>query len=161
MSVLELDTDGRRIECQAFRPQPTPTRRFQRRWGVIADVQQHKDLKGLNARLAILYSPNMQRGRPTKLHLTPFEIGDLRGPQTVAEGDQDQGCVAMTVAAVLGNLDQLFDLGLGAPPPPGGLSELPPGPRPTMKQEHPAPGSQLILGVMNSASENFKLSFSV
>ena len=45
--------------------------------------------------------------RPSvELHLRPFQIADLGSPQPVPEGDQDQGSVRVTVAAVLGRLHE-------------------------------------------------------
>ena len=44
--------------------------------------------------------------------LLPLQVADLGGPQTVPIGDQDHGCVAMPVAAMLsGAVHQPFDLG--------------------------------------------------
>ena len=46
--------------------------------------------------------------------LLPLQVADLRGPQTVAIGDQDHGRVAMPIAAVLaGAVHQPLDLALG------------------------------------------------
>ena len=46
--------------------------------------------------------------------LLPLQVADLRGPQTVAVGDQDHGRVAMAVAAMLaGTVHQPLDLALG------------------------------------------------
>jgi hypothetical protein len=46
--------------------------------------------------------------------LLPLQVADLRGPQTVAIGDQDHGRVAMPVAAMLsGAVHQALDLALG------------------------------------------------
>src|SRR5262249_19602058 len=49
-----------------------------------------------------------------QLDLLPLQVADLRGPQTVAIGDQDHGRVAMAVAAMLsGAVHQALDLALG------------------------------------------------
>src|SRR5262245_49088160 len=49
-----------------------------------------------------------------QLDLLPLQVADLRGPQTVAIGDQDHGRVAMAVAAMLsGAVHQPVDLALG------------------------------------------------
>src|SRR5262249_7296635 len=46
--------------------------------------------------------------------LLPLQVADLRGPQTVAIGDQDHGRVAMPLAAMLsGAVHQPLDLALG------------------------------------------------
>src|SRR5262249_18866913 len=46
--------------------------------------------------------------------LLPLQIADLRGPQTVAVGDQDHGRVAMPIAAMLsGAVHEPLDLALG------------------------------------------------
>jgi hypothetical protein len=46
--------------------------------------------------------------------LLPLQVTHLRGPQTVAIGDQDHGCVAMPVAAMLSSaVHQPLDLALG------------------------------------------------
>jgi hypothetical protein len=46
--------------------------------------------------------------------LLPLQVADLRGPQTVAVGDQDHSRVAMPVAATLaGTVHQALDLALG------------------------------------------------
>src|SRR6516225_9324210 len=46
--------------------------------------------------------------------LLPLQVADLRGPQTVAKGDQDHGRVAMPIAAVLARaVHQALDLALG------------------------------------------------
>src|SRR6516164_4294037 len=46
--------------------------------------------------------------------LLPLQVADLRGPQTVAIGDQDHGRVAMPIAAVLARaVHQALDLALG------------------------------------------------
>src|SRR6516164_2417063 len=46
--------------------------------------------------------------------LLPLQVADLRGPQTVAIGDQDHGRVAMSIAAVLARaVHQALDLALG------------------------------------------------
>jgi hypothetical protein len=46
--------------------------------------------------------------------LLPLQVADLRGPQTVAIGDQDHGRVAMPVAAMLARaVHQALDLALG------------------------------------------------
>src|SRR5262245_13393279 len=46
--------------------------------------------------------------------LLPLQVADLRGPQTVAVGDQDHGRVAMPIAAVLARaVHQPVDLALG------------------------------------------------
>jgi hypothetical protein len=46
--------------------------------------------------------------------LLPLQVADLRGPQAVAVGDKDHGCVAMPVAAVLARaVHQALDLALG------------------------------------------------
>src|SRR5262249_44440769 len=52
-----------------------------------------------------------------QLDLLPLQAADLRGPQTVAVGDQDHGRVAMPVAAMLaGVVHQPLDLALGEVP---------------------------------------------
>src|SRR5262245_24962337 len=49
-----------------------------------------------------------------QLDLLPLQVADLRGPQTVAIGDQDHGRVAMPIAAMLsGAVHQPLDLALG------------------------------------------------
>src|SRR5215831_5195600 len=49
-----------------------------------------------------------------QLDLLPLQVADLRGPQTVAIGDQDHGRVAVAVAAMLaGAVHQPVDLALG------------------------------------------------
>src|SRR6516164_68301 len=49
-----------------------------------------------------------------QLDLLPLQVADLRGPQTMAVGDQDHGRVAMPVAAMLaGVVHQPLDLALG------------------------------------------------
>src|SRR5215472_8379764 len=49
-----------------------------------------------------------------QLDLLPLQVADLRGPQTVAIGDQDHGRVAMAVAAMLsGAVHEPLDLALG------------------------------------------------
>ena len=45
-----------------------------------------------------------------KIDLVPAQVNQLRDPQAVARGDQDQGCVAMAVAIGPGSLDQALDL---------------------------------------------------
>src|SRR5215831_6888913 len=46
--------------------------------------------------------------------LLPLQVADLRGPQTVAVGDQDHGRIAMPIAAVLARaVHQPVDLALG------------------------------------------------
>src|SRR5262249_54684887 len=46
--------------------------------------------------------------------LLPLQVADLRGPQTVAIGDQDHARVAMPIAAVLARaVHQALDLALG------------------------------------------------
>jgi len=46
--------------------------------------------------------------------LLPLQVADLRGPQTVAIGDQDHGRVAMPIAAMFsGAVYQPLDLALG------------------------------------------------
>src|SRR5262249_60904512 len=52
-----------------------------------------------------------------QLDLLPLQAADLRGPQTVAVGDQDHGRVAMPAAAMLaGVVHQPLDLPLGGVP---------------------------------------------
>ena len=49
-----------------------------------------------------------------QLDLLPLQVADLRGPETVAIGDQDHGRIAMTVTAVLASaIHQALDLALG------------------------------------------------
>jgi len=49
-----------------------------------------------------------------ELDLLPLQVADLRGPQTVAIGDQDHGRIPMPVAAILtGAVHQPLDLALG------------------------------------------------
>ena len=49
-----------------------------------------------------------------ELDLLPLQVADLRGPQTMAIGDQDHGRVAMAVAAMLaGAVHQPVDFALG------------------------------------------------
>src|SRR5215831_8544254 len=49
-----------------------------------------------------------------QLDLLPLQVADLRGSQAVPIGDQDHGCVAMPVAAMLAcAVHQPFDLALG------------------------------------------------
>src|SRR5262245_54951380 len=49
-----------------------------------------------------------------QLDLLPSQVAHFRGPQPVAVGDQDHGCVAMAVAAMLsGAAHQPLDLALG------------------------------------------------
>ena len=49
-----------------------------------------------------------------QLDLLPLQVADLRGPHTVAIGDQDHGRIAMPVAAMLsGAVHQALDLALG------------------------------------------------
>ena len=46
--------------------------------------------------------------------MLPLQVADLRGPQTMAIGDQDHGRVTMPVAAMLaGAVHQPLDLALG------------------------------------------------
>ena len=47
------------------------------------------------------------------LDLVPAQIDQLTDPQTMTIGHQDHGGVAVTVAVVLGLVDQTRDLGLG------------------------------------------------
>jgi hypothetical protein len=65
----------------------------------------------VNARLAILDAPDVQRGRPAELDLRPFQVADFTSPQPVPERDQDQGRVPVTVAPMPSLLDELFDFG--------------------------------------------------
>src|SRR5262245_21831436 len=56
---------------------------------------------------SVLHPVNMQAA-------LPLQVADLRGPQTVAIGDQDHGRVAMPVATMLtGAVHQPLDLALG------------------------------------------------
>ena len=49
-----------------------------------------------------------------QLDLLPLQVADLRGPQTVALGDQDHGRVAIPITAVLTRaVHQALDLALG------------------------------------------------
>src|SRR5215471_13814762 len=49
-----------------------------------------------------------------ELDLLPLQVAHLRGPETMAIGDQDHGRVAMPVAAVLASaVHQSLDLALG------------------------------------------------
>src|SRR5262249_17089399 len=49
-----------------------------------------------------------------QLDLLPSQVAHFRGPQPVAVGDQDHGCVAMAVAAMLSRaVHQPLDLALG------------------------------------------------
>jgi len=45
-----------------------------------------------------------------QLDLLPLQVADLRGPQTMAVGDQDHGRVAMPVAAMLAGLTVKFTM---------------------------------------------------
>src|SRR6516164_8084038 len=61
----------------------------------------------------VLHAVNVQAALG-QLDLLPLQVADLRGPQTVAIGDQDHGRVAMAVAAMLaGAVHQPVDLALG------------------------------------------------
>src|SRR5438876_3109030 len=42
--------------------------------------------------------------------LLPLQVADLRGPQTVAIGDQDHGRVAMPIAAVLAHAEAAMEM---------------------------------------------------
>ena len=44
--------------------------------------------------------------------VAPLELTQLRGPQTVAEGDQDHGGIALALAIAPGGSDQLLNLSL-------------------------------------------------
>ena len=49
-----------------------------------------------------------------QLDLLPLQVADLRRPQAMAVGDQDDGRIAMAVAAMLaGTVHQPLDLVLG------------------------------------------------
>src|SRR5215831_397212 len=48
-----------------------------------------------------------------KLDLMPLQVAHLRGSEAVTIGDQDHGCIAMTVPIALGGFDQALDLALG------------------------------------------------
>ena len=49
-----------------------------------------------------------------QLDLLPLQVAHLRGPQTVAIGDKDHGCIAMPVATMLASaVHQPLDLTLG------------------------------------------------
>src|SRR5262245_42067338 len=62
---------------------------------------------------AVLDAVNVQAALG-QFDLVPLQVADLRGPQTVAVGDQDHGRVAMPVAAMLsGAVHQALDLALG------------------------------------------------
>src|SRR5262245_52097168 len=62
---------------------------------------------------AVLDAVNVQAALG-QFDLLPLQVADLRGPQTVAIGDQDHGRVAMPVAAMLsGAVHQALDLALG------------------------------------------------
>src|SRR5262245_11888596 len=67
----------------------------------------------MHAGNATLHAVNMQTTLG-QLDLQPSQVAHLRGPQPVAVGDQDHGCVAMAVAAMLSRAaHQPLDLALG------------------------------------------------
>src|SRR5262245_58517659 len=67
----------------------------------------------MHAGNATLHAVNVQ-ATLGQLDLLPSQIAHLRGPQPAAVGDQDHGCVAMAIAAVLsGAVHQPLDLALG------------------------------------------------
>ena len=67
----------------------------------------------MHGRLAVLDPAHVQRSRAAELDLRPFQIANLGSPQAMPEGDEDQGGVAVAVAAVTGGLDQLLYLRQG------------------------------------------------
>src|SRR5258708_24142199 len=67
----------------------------------------------MHARNPVLDAVNVQ-ATLGQLDLLPLQVAGLRGPQAMAVGDQDHGCVAMPVAAMLaGAVHQALDLALG------------------------------------------------
>jgi len=64
----------------------------------------------VNAGLAVLLPPDVQACRAAKLDLRPFQIADFRRPQTVPEGNQDQGRIAVSVATATACLAEPTDL---------------------------------------------------
>jgi len=70
----------------------------------------------VDTRPLILGTTDMQHRVPAKLHLAPFEIGNLTSPQTVPIGHEDQHAVTMPMAALAGLAGELFNLGRGARP---------------------------------------------
>src|SRR5215510_3619740 len=61
----------------------------------------------------VLDAVNMQAALG-ELDLLPLQVADLRGSQAVPIGDQDHGCVAMPVAAMLARaVHQPLDFALG------------------------------------------------
>src|SRR5271168_4238811 len=65
----------------------------------------------MNRWLALLRPADMQGGRATELNLAPFQFAGLLGSEAMAIGHHDQAGVPKSPAALLGLLDQLFDLG--------------------------------------------------
>jgi hypothetical protein len=62
---------------------------------------------------SILHPVNVQAALG-QLDLLPLQVADLRRPQAMAVGDQDHGCVAMPVTAMLvGTVHQPLNLALG------------------------------------------------
>jgi hypothetical protein len=55
----------------------------------------------------------MQGSPSAELRLRPFQIAHFGCPQPMPEGDQDQGSVPVTIAAVLGRLHKPLNLGHG------------------------------------------------
>ena len=67
--------------------------------------------KRVNAWLAILDAPDVERCGPAELDMAPFQIANLRGPEAVPKGGQDQGRVPVPVATLARLLDELLDFG--------------------------------------------------
>src|ERR1035437_10351769 len=65
----------------------------------------------MRARLSILHSADMQRGR-FPVDLLPPKVCDLRRSQPMPVGNQEHSGVPVTVSVALCGIDQLFNLSL-------------------------------------------------
>jgi hypothetical protein len=61
--------------------------------------------------VAVLGAADVQRGGAPELDLTPFQIDNLRGAETMAIGNEDQRRVTMAITAAAGRADEPLDLG--------------------------------------------------
>src|ERR1019366_10676387 len=66
----------------------------------------------MRARLSILHSADMQRGR-FPVDLLPPKVCDLRRSQPMPVGTQEHSGVPVTISVALCGLDQFFDLSFG------------------------------------------------
>ena len=63
----------------------------------------------VNGRLARLDAPDVKASRSAEFDLTPFQVANFSSPQTMAERDQDQGGITVTVSTLPRLLRELFD----------------------------------------------------